>query len=852
MTDGEDATQAGLAAFGDDGAERPAEEARAVAGDGDGSHAVVDPESERYPDAEGDVDVAVTQVDYTIEGYGNDERPIIHAFGRTGEDGRTLEHVRVHGFRPYFYAPTDSIDEDDLADVDAITGWEETGEDGEPYESIRGEKLTKIFGRTPRDVGEIRDRFDHYEADILFPNRFLIDKDVESGIRVPERRSDDGAIDVPHEEVEPVEANADLRVLTFDIEVDDRRGFPEDGEEPIVCLASHDSYRDEYVAWLYNAPGGEVPPPEDVADHDLLDEDATVEVRAFESEEGMLSAFVDYLQDNTDPDVLTGWNCLPADSRVLMADGTEKAIQDIELGDAVVGDGGQETEVAKVTNKWESETEIHEFDLADGSSLRSSGDHRVMVGDNECVDWKRGKNIEPGDYVLKPRRLPVETTEVPELRKLVPTEKQRFDSEDSIKEFKSELPYGAVTEIADTLDVTAGALYHPDPTIWTPKRCEYASERFEVPIPDGGRVYPQTGVDLDRDISPNELYLAGLVLADGTMSREDGIRFYNTRTELHEQFPGDGTLQPDGKGCYKQNVLDYATMYAFNGLGIPFGNKNADEIDLSTIYEMSEGYIGRFLAGVIDGDGHVRKNGITVATENRSLGEWYVKLFRRLGIYARQRENVVRVPDSHRDAEILRENVLPHMSHSEKVQSLESYEGGKSGQTENIPYALFEADVGSDAKRIGNDKHRRGINLKRHETDSEEWEEYVFVEVEDVSTVGTETTYDIETTADSFIAEGCLVHNCDDFDAPYLIARLEELGLDPDRLSRVNEVWDGGYGGPDIKGRVVFDLLYAYQRTKFTELDSYQLDDVAEMELGVGKERYPGDIGDLWEDDPER
>jgi DNA polymerase I len=51
---------------------------------------------------------------------------------------------------------------------------------------------------------------------------------------------------------------------------------------------------------------------------------------------------------------------------------------------------------------------------------------------------------------------------------------------------------------------------------------------------------------------------------------------------------------------------------------------------------------------------------------------------------------------------------------------------------------------------------------------------------------------------------------------------------------------------------VVFDLLYAYQRTKFSELDSYRLDSVGEEELGVGKERYPGDIGDLWEEDPER
>jgi len=292
----------GNAESGDEGDVRPDEEARYVAGDGDPVVSeIVDAEKGALPDASGHVDIAVTQVDYTVEGSGSRERPVIHVFGRRADD--TPEHVRVHGFRPYFYTPTGSLSEGDLQD-DVITG----SEDG--YESIRGEELTKVYGRTPRDVGQIRDRFEHYEADILFPNRFLIDKDVNSGLRVPERRAeDDGALVAHHGEVEAVEAHASLRVNTFDIEVDDRSGFPEDGEEPIVCLTSHDNYRDEYIAWLYEAPDAEVPSPDELADYDLLDEgsDASLDVRAFDEEEAMLEAFLDYV-DETDPDVLTGWN----------------------------------------------------------------------------------------------------------------------------------------------------------------------------------------------------------------------------------------------------------------------------------------------------------------------------------------------------------------------------------------------------------------------------------------------------------------------------------------------------------------------------------------------------------------
>ncbi|WP_247728358.1 DNA polymerase domain-containing protein [Halovivax limisalsi] len=301
-----DEAQQALGDFAGGTDERPDAEAAHVAGAGRSSDAtVLDPRRETLPDSRGDLDVAVMQVDYTIVGRGDDERPIVHVFGRTDAD--ELEHVQIVGFRPYFYAPTESVDDDRLSSYDRITDWAETNADGEPYESIRGTRLTKIFGQTPRDVGQIRDEFDHYEADILFPNRFLIDKDVRSGIRVPERRADDGSLIVPHDEVEAVDADATPRVQTFDIEVDDRSGFPEDGEEPIICLASHDSYRDEYLLWIWDADDGDGTVPSTLEEYEPIEGEIDHDVRAFETEEAMLESFLSYV-DETDPDVLTGWN----------------------------------------------------------------------------------------------------------------------------------------------------------------------------------------------------------------------------------------------------------------------------------------------------------------------------------------------------------------------------------------------------------------------------------------------------------------------------------------------------------------------------------------------------------------
>ncbi|ERH08477.1 MAG: DNA polymerase elongation subunit, family B [halophilic archaeon J07HX64] len=269
------------------------------------------------------------QVDYTVEGRGDDEYPVVHVFGRTA-DGDPV-HARVLEFKPYFYAPVEEATEQRLRQYDRITGWEQADASGDPYESIRGERLMKIFGQTPRDVGQLRDDFDHFEADILFPNRLLIDKDITSGIRLPVRTVETGTdrqtLRVHHEELDPVEVDATPRVNTFDIEVDDRSGFPEDGEERIICITSHDSVRDEYVLWLYDPPEGTDPPAELTdytpiqAREDTVDSvdraDLDTDIRVFDTEEAMLDAFVGYIEQ-TDPDVATGWNFTDFDAPYLL------------------------------------------------------------------------------------------------------------------------------------------------------------------------------------------------------------------------------------------------------------------------------------------------------------------------------------------------------------------------------------------------------------------------------------------------------------------------------------------------------------------------------------------------------
>jgi DNA polymerase I len=85
-----------------------------------------------------------------------------------------------------------------------------------------------------------------------------------------------------------------------------------------------------------------------------------------------------------------------------------------------------------------------------------------------------------------------------------------------------------------------------------------------------------------------------------------------------------------------------------------------------------------------------------------------------------------------------------------------------------------------------------------------------------------------------------------DFDLPYLVKRMEVLGLNPISLARL----EGQTERNTLRGRTVFDLLSAYRKMHATQRESYRLDAVAEAEVGETKVRYTGTISELWKSDP--
>ncbi len=251
-------------------------------------------QAERTLASFGNLHMAVNQVEYSNEAGG----PLIHIFGRE-QDG-TAHHIRVSGFLPYFYVPADQA-------ARMQHPVQVTPEEGTEYRSIRDEPLRRLYTRRPADVRDVRDRYRHYEADIPFATRFMIDSGLTGGFSTP-------AEDVDVSEVSPEEVDAPARTCLMDIECEDERGFPEPERDAIICITAWDSFTKEYSTFIYASR----------ADQDLSAlhtregkpngcfSAGSHNISIFENETEMLRNFAGYIR-RTDPDVLSGWNFLDFD-----------------------------------------------------------------------------------------------------------------------------------------------------------------------------------------------------------------------------------------------------------------------------------------------------------------------------------------------------------------------------------------------------------------------------------------------------------------------------------------------------------------------------------------------------------
>ena len=240
--------------------------------------------------------------------YDSNRNPLVQLFGSTPE-GKSVT-CKVAGFRPYFYAGVEEAALEDVADelramgldVEALDRFEPIG-----YQSVP-KRMLKITAQDPKSVRTLRDQVRDipgvkavYETDILFKNRFLIDRDLGgmawANADIPEWVGGQQAPMVNVDSLSPVQcdSNSPLRYMAFDIEC-----LPLHGEMPkaevspviLISMAFEPEFRGQKDLVLVGK---------------RVDCQRT-DVQACQDEYDLLNAFSSIIREY-DPDIVAGYNC---------------------------------------------------------------------------------------------------------------------------------------------------------------------------------------------------------------------------------------------------------------------------------------------------------------------------------------------------------------------------------------------------------------------------------------------------------------------------------------------------------------------------------------------------------------
>jgi DNA polymerase I len=222
---------------------------------------------------------------------------VIRLYGR--DEAGEADSITVEGFEPYFYVLEEVAGDIQPRDHDNFVRYEDTD-----FVHLKDEHpLKKVVLDDPRGMQSVQELFgveNTGEADIEFTNRLRIDKGIETGVRAPSSRC---YVD----DLEAIEMEAEPRVVTFDIETDDRgAGFPDPGDARILSIVAHDSYTDEYIGFV-DLDGMSI---EDALPECAKSGEAPEELDSLEfspNERRMLIRFASWISDK-DADIISGWN----------------------------------------------------------------------------------------------------------------------------------------------------------------------------------------------------------------------------------------------------------------------------------------------------------------------------------------------------------------------------------------------------------------------------------------------------------------------------------------------------------------------------------------------------------------
>ena len=219
-------------------------------------------------------------------------KPVVHLYGALEQGGAFL--VRDHRQRPHFH-----IRRRDAAAAFALGARRQRETASRTFD---GDPALRVDVASPPDAPPLRDRLEAngiatFEADVRFAVRYLIDRNIRGGCEIKGRWQAGPRIARLYDDadVRPAEVAFAPKVLSFDIETDPQA-------KRLLAIAVFARCGEKVVDEVYIVDeAGRPMPPRAIA---------------CPSEAAAVDAFVARVQA-LDPDVLTGWNVIDFDLRVL-------------------------------------------------------------------------------------------------------------------------------------------------------------------------------------------------------------------------------------------------------------------------------------------------------------------------------------------------------------------------------------------------------------------------------------------------------------------------------------------------------------------------------------------------------
>jgi len=338
-------------------------------------------------------------------------------------------------------------------------------------------------------------------------------------------------------------------------------------------------------------------------------------------------------------------------------------------------------------------------------------------------------------------------------------------------------------------------------------------------------------INLDEVISSDILRFLGYTFTDGCVDFKTFTNQYSSQHQyLVEKYSSiynniDTNCPSNIKVLSRLQQSDnnfYKRVSCNNKFGVLlpliYNTENKKQLNISMISMLSYDQFIEFYSGLIDGDGNVADTQLNVCNYDKCYDIPNINILQQLLLW----NGVISSVTKHNTG-------IPFINENKKfISDLNIWHQDRKNKLKNIKYYIKKNIISNKIKWF---KIENGMLVK----------------IKNIQKTGKNVEMcDIETQTHYFICNGIKTHNCERFDIPYIINRIENVigedwvyKLSPVGQVRYRENVEKQFGKEIgrwyIGGISCIDYWKAYKTFSRGDRESYSLDYISELELGEGK-----------------